>query len=71
MHELFIDCCRLGPAPTRGREVFVIAATAVLLAAVLIAVQAGLLFAATAGAIVAAYMIGRWAYGERTVWAAR
>ena len=71
MHELFVDCCRLGPAPTRGREAFGIVVTAVLVAAILIAMQAGPGFIAAAVAIVAAYMVGRWVYGERTVWDAR
>ena len=71
MHELFVDCCRIGPAPTRSREVFVIVVTAILLAAILIVVSAGPLYVLTASVIVAAFMVGRWVHGERKVWTPR
>ncbi|NLG47738.1 hypothetical protein [Gordonia sp. (in: high G+C Gram-positive bacteria)] len=70
-HELFVDCCRLGPAPTRSRELFVIGVSAVLLA-VLFAIltpTAGFVVAVTC--FVVLYMVGRWVVGTRTKWAKR
>lgn len=71
LHELLLDGCRVGPAPTRSREVFVIALTAALLVIIFIAVQASALFMATASGIVVVYMAGRWVYGERNRWNVR
>lgn len=71
MHELFVDCCRLGPAPTRSRELFVIGVSAVLLAVIfaLLAPTAGFVLVVTV--LVGLYMVGRWVVGTRTTWADR
>lgn len=71
MHDLFADCCRIGPAPTRSREIFVIATTVALLAIIFVIVGASPIFIATASIIVAVYLIGRWVYGERNRWSIR
>ncbi|MGO3325595.1 hypothetical protein [Gordonia sp. (in: high G+C Gram-positive bacteria)] len=71
MNDLFVDCCRLGPAPTRSREAFVIAVTVVLLAIIFAIVQASWIFVATASTIIAVYLAGRWAFGERNRWNVR
>lgn len=68
MNDLFIDCCRLGPAPTRSRELFVIATTVILLAIIFAVVQASWIFITMASVIVAVYLAGRWVFGERNRW---
>lgn len=69
--ELALDLCRLGPAPTRSRELVVIGVTAILLA-VLFAV-----FAPSAPAMIivslaiVAYLAVRWTIGARSTWRTR
>ncbi|MBM7368768.1 hypothetical protein [Gordonia hydrophobica] len=69
-HDLFMDCCRFGPAPTRSRELFVLAVTALLLALIFAIAQPAMGFVIAASVIVAAYMGVRWIIGIRTRWAA-
>ncbi|WOC12300.1 hypothetical protein MP11Mi_13850 [Gordonia sp. MP11Mi] len=71
MHDLFVDCCRLGPAPTRSREVFVIVTTAILLAVVFVVVRPSPLFIVAVSVVVVGFMGARWTVGERKHWNAR
>ncbi|WP_336819753.1 hypothetical protein [Gordonia sp. MMO-8] len=70
-HDLFMDCCRLGPAPTRSRELFAIGVTAVLIGLVLVIVQPPLAAGAFAVGIAGAFMAVRWGIGTRDKWTRR
>lgn len=71
LHDLFMDCCRFGPAPTQSRELFVHAVTLVLIAIVFVIVKPAVGFMLAAVAIVAIIMGVRWLIGTRTTWVAR
>ncbi|WP_132992588.1 hypothetical protein [Gordonia zhaorongruii] len=71
LHDLLIDSCRIGPAPTRSREVFVITVSLVLSAVVLGVLGASAIGYIGAYSIIAVYLAGRWIYGERKVWTNR
>ncbi|KXO98738.1 hypothetical protein [Tsukamurella pseudospumae] len=65
LHDLFVDSCRLGPAPTRAREGAVIIATVVLIALVVVLLQPPLLLAAIVTGVVAVHLAVRWVLGTR------
>ncbi|CAM3839927.1 MULTISPECIES: hypothetical protein [Tsukamurella] len=60
-----MDAVRLGPAPTRSREIFVIVITVVVLAAGFVAFQPPAALAAVVAAVIAAHMAVRWVLGSR------
>lgn len=70
LHDLFIDSCRLGPAPTRAREGAVIVATVVLIALIVVLLQPPVLLATIVAAVVALHLAVRWVIGTRK-WAGR
>ncbi|ORM37496.1 hypothetical protein [Williamsia sp. 1135] len=68
--NLLSDSMRFGPAPTRGRELAVIACTFVLLAIVLAIVTPPVIFMAIAAAAIVVNFAIRWAVGSRK-WGSR
>ncbi len=70
-HDLFMDFCRIGPAPTRSRELFVLVVTVVLIALVLSVITPPLGAALVAVGIVAVIMALRWVAGSRNRWTTR
>ncbi|BDH59048.1 hypothetical protein [Tsukamurella sp. PLM1] len=70
LHDLFVDSCRLGPAPTRAREGAVVVATVLLIAAVVVLLQPPVVAAAIVTAVVALHLAVRWVLGTRK-WARR
>lgn len=71
LHDLVMDCCRLGPAPTQSRELFVHAVTLLLVAIVFVIAQPPVGFMIAAVGVVALVMGVRWFIGTRTKWATR
>ncbi|MGZ9827600.1 hypothetical protein ACXYTP_11895 [Tsukamurella ocularis] len=65
LHDLFVDSCRLGPAPTRAREGAVVIATVVLIALVVILLQPPVVLASIVTAVVALHLAVRWVLGMR------
>ncbi|MET9329402.1 hypothetical protein [Tsukamurella sp. NPDC003166] len=65
LHNLLVDSCRLGPAPTRAREGAVVIATVVLIALIVILLQPPLLLAAIVTGVVALHLAVRWVLGTR------
>lgn len=71
LHDLLVDCWRLGPAPTRSRELFVHAVSLLLIAIVFVILKPAVGFMIAAVGIVAIFMGVRWFIGTRTTWAKR
>jgi len=65
LHDLLADLFRLGPAPTRSRELFAGSITLILLGVVIGVVQPGPGAAAVIGAVVLGHLAIRWALGVR------
>ncbi len=65
LHDLFVDSCRLGPAPTRAREGAVILATVIILALVVVLLQPPVVLAAVVTGVVALHLAVRWVLGTR------
>lgn len=65
LHDLLVDSCRLGPAPTRAREGAVIIATVVLVALVVVLLRPPLVLAAIVTGAVALHLAVRWVLGTR------
>lgn len=65
LHDLFVDSCRLGPAPTRAREGAVILATVILIALVVVLLQPPVVLAAVVSGVVALHLAVRWVIGTR------
>lgn len=68
LHELLMDTMRLGPAPTRSRELFVIV-IAVVLTLVLIGIV-GWPVGYVVAAVMAVHLVIRWVVGVRR-WGSR
>ena len=71
LHDLFMDCCRFGPAPTQSRELFVHAVSLILIAIIFVLLKPAVGFMITAVVLVAIIFGIRWAIGARTKWAGR
>ncbi len=63
--NLLTDSARIGPAPTRGREIAVIVLTLILLAVVAAVVAPGVIATAIAAVVVVVAFAARWAVGTR------
>ena len=70
-NEIFMDMWRIGPAPTRSRELFVMLVTVVILAALLFVFSANVFGFVVAFVLIALVFAVRWFVGVRTVWADR
>lgn len=71
LHDLFMDCCRFGPAPTQSRELFVHAVTLLLIAIVFVIVKPVVGFMIAAVVLIAIIFGIRWIISTRTKWATR
>lgn len=65
LHDLFVDSCRLGPAPTRAREGAVVVTTVLLIALVVVLVQPPVLLASILAGLAALHLAIRWVLGMR------
>ena len=63
--NLFVDSCRLGPAPTRAREGAVVVTTVLLIALVVVLVQPPVLLASILAGLAALHLAIRWVLGMR------
>lgn len=70
LSNLLLDAGRIGPAPTRSREVAVLLATIIVAAVLLGIAQPGAGIAAAAITVLIVVMAVRWAVGTRK-WASR
>ncbi|KXO90010.1 hypothetical protein AXK56_07680 [Tsukamurella pulmonis] len=65
LHNLFVDACRFGPAPTRAREGAVVVTTVLLIALVVVLLQPPVVAAAIVSAVAALHLAVRWVLGMR------
>ncbi|QNG20125.1 hypothetical protein G4H71_13825 [Rhodococcus triatomae] len=65
LHDLLMDAFRVGPAPTRSREAFVVVLTLVLVGLIVALLQPEPVVAAIGGTAIAAYLVIRWIVGTR------